>query len=203
MLAFSFLFAALAIPTALAGSALRLRQSGCKGSIPGKIDTASNITINALDSDAANSGGQGLPLVALVATIGGVETTYVLATQATASTLVGSTTFADFSLQNDILAPIIPNTFSANLAVQPGLIIEFASGQIGQAIPEEFCGIANTDPAGGGISEPLLSVNGDTSDFALCMSGPIGVIVFQPNADNSGEYDIDSCTSVDILIFEH
>ncbi|EMD34869.1 hypothetical protein CERSUDRAFT_97438 [Gelatoporia subvermispora B] len=208
MLASSFLLAALAIPAALAGPTLRFRQSGCQGGVFGEIDTAANITLNALDSNAANSGGQGLPLVALVTSDVGVETLYVLATQATAGT--GSNTISEFSLNGGSsisgLAPIVPNTFSANLNVESGQVLEFASGDVGQEIPaDEYCGIANIAPNGQGtpIPEPLLSLRGDTDDFALCMSGDLDIVVFQPTADNGGAYSFDSCTSVDILIFEH
>ena len=79
MLASSFLLAAFALPAVLAGPALRLRQSGCNSGTPGEFGTAPNITLNALDQNAAKSGGQGLPLVALVQSVSMVETIYVLA----------------------------------------------------------------------------------------------------------------------------
>ncbi|EMD34870.1 hypothetical protein CERSUDRAFT_117067 [Gelatoporia subvermispora B] len=200
MFASSLLLAALALPTVLAGPALRLRQSGCNSGTPGEFGTAPNITLNALDTNAANSGGQGLPLVALITSVSMVEAIYVLATQASASTRPGQV--LDFSLENGVLAPIIPNTFSGDLDVQSGDVLQFASGNVAQLVPAEYCGFANTDPNGGGIAQPLLGLNGDTSDFALCMSGDLDIAVFQPTADNGGAYSLDSCTSVDILIFE-
>lgn len=61
----------------------------------------------------------------------------------------------------------------------------------------------NTDPTNGSVSRPLLSIQGDISDFALCESGDLNVVVFQPTSDNFGTYDFGSCYSVDILIFEN
>ncbi|EMD35789.1 hypothetical protein CERSUDRAFT_115741 [Gelatoporia subvermispora B] len=202
MIASSIILAALAIPAALASPSLRLRQvPGCNSGTPGEFNSAPNITFNALETSQVASGDDGIPLVAATISNAGDETLYVLATEASAGS--GSGTVTDFSLESGVLAPIVPDEFSGSLNVQSGGILEFASGNVGQEVSAEYCGFANTDPSGGSIPQPLLALDGDTSDFALCESNDLNVVVFEATADNSGAYDFSTCVSVDILIFEY
>ncbi|EMD35786.1 hypothetical protein CERSUDRAFT_115739 [Gelatoporia subvermispora B] len=204
MIALSLLAAAVALPAVLASPAMRLRQvfpPGCGAGAPGDFDTASNVSLTALNTTLPNSNSDGVPLVAVMTDIFGAQSNYELATEASVSLQF---TVSDFSLENGALVPIVSNQQSTDLDVISGDILKFSSAT-GGTLPsraEIYCGIANTDPAGGGIPEPLLSLQGDTSDFALCEADGVNVVVYQPS-DNFGSYDFSTCYSVDILIFEH
>ncbi|OCH89960.1 hypothetical protein OBBRIDRAFT_826227 [Obba rivulosa] len=205
MLAFSFLAAALSLPAVIASPALRLRQvfpPGCGTGAPGDFDTTPSLSLAALNTTLPNSSSNGTPLVAAMTDIFGAQSNYVLATKASAEASL-KFTVSDFSLETGALSPIVSNQNSADQDVSPGDPLEFSSSTGSISGPEIYCGIANTDPAGGGIPEPLLSLNGDTSDFSLCQSGELTVVVYEPTSDNFGVYDFDSCYGVDLLIFEH
>lgn len=62
-------------------------------------------------------------------------------------------------------------------------------------------GQANTDPNGGGILNPVLSIEGDADGFNLCQTGNLNVVVFQPTP-TSLNYDFDSCYEVAIVILQ-
>lgn len=133
-------------------------------------------------------------------------------------------THSDFALKNGSLTPIVGNQESTDSDVSPGGTLEF---QTGTTAPGEivtpaqiYCGIVSskpistnspdschiaqsiTDPAGRG-TQPRLSIQGNSSDFSLCQSGDLNVVVFEATSDNFGSYDYDSCYGVAILIFEH
>jgi len=65
-----------------------------------------------------------------------------------------------------------------------------------------FCGVADTDPAGGGTGFPQLALNGHTDLFSLCMTGPAGSpgsqnnVVYNASATNSAGFIFDTCYSV-------
>jgi len=206
MVAFSFLAAAVALPLVLASPALQLRQdfpAGCGSTnFPGDFNTASDISLTALNTTLPNSISTGAPLAVALIDIFGAESSYLLATAASAEAGLKFTS-NDFALTNGALTPIVANQKSTDSDVVAGSTLEFQSATGGKiATPAQvYCGLANTD-AGGGISEPLLSIQGDSSDFSLCQSGDLNVVVFEPTSDNSA-YDFDSCYGVDILIFEH
>ncbi|EMD35785.1 hypothetical protein CERSUDRAFT_115738 [Gelatoporia subvermispora B] len=200
MVALSLLAAVVALPAVIASPTIRLRQNGppgCGNGAPGDFDSAASITLTALNTTLPNSNDNGAPLVASEIEIFGAESSWVLTTQASASLRL---TVSDFTLQTGALLPVSSNGQEfADSAVEPGDGIgfqRFPGNAPSGSLSEIYCGIVNTGLAGGNSSQPLLSIQGNSSNFALCESDGLNVVVFQPE-------DSDGCYPVEILIFEH
>lgn len=190
--------AALALPTGQLDA--RATSPWCSGLGPGAFDSAENFTLAAYNTTLPNANATGAPLVlGQAGAVDGAEFE-VLSTWATYS-------YNDWPTLSLSAGALIPNsqygarTTDAN--VTSGSPIVFVTSVDAPAPVQIYCAVADIDPTGGG-EYPLLSLNGDTDGFALCLN-EIGAyeqnnIIWQPTPNNGGEYVYDTCYPVNIQI---
>jgi len=204
----------LACATAVAASPVsrsllhaRQHQPGpwCDGLGAGIFDIAPNITLAAFNTTLPNANDTGAPLVmGQAGAVDGAEFK-ILSTWA-------SFPFNDFptmSLNNGTLLPNSPDgpisvsDSNVTVAAEPLWVLTTFDLPTPAQI---YCGVADTDPAGGGTGFPLLAVHGDTDHFSLCSAGDFPLaqtnVVWRASAINDGSYNFTSCYPVHIQIVE-
>ncbi|KAF9064234.1 hypothetical protein BDP27DRAFT_1367372 [Rhodocollybia butyracea] len=74
---------------------------------------------------------------------------------------------------------------------------------VDDGIAEDYCEVANTDPAGSIVDGPLLAADGATDGWAICNrtdNAQYQGVVFQP-ASYSSDYDFDFTTCQNVAIY--
>ncbi|KAJ3539002.1 hypothetical protein NM688_g6430 [Phlebia brevispora] len=172
----------------------------CSGLGVGAFDVAYNFTLAAYNSTLPNSNTTGVPLV--VGWNGATEEAELKVLSTYASYPYND--FPTFSMVNGTLHPNSPNNLSiVDNVVSDGDEPSFLQTNEPATAAQIYCGVADTDPAGGGTGFPELAVNSDTDSFFLCSTGDYRFaqnnIVYKPNL-NSYSYNYSSCYPVKIQI---
>lgn len=114
---------------------------------------------------------------------------------------VDSTNTTLFALQSGTLyTNDTVDSFEIASLVSNGTIISFFNTP-NQVVANQFCAIANADPAGG-IPDPTLALLGDPDSFSICKTisiPPASAVVYNASANNPN-YNIDDCTQVQIRL---
>ncbi|GJE94057.1 hypothetical protein PsYK624_102250 [Phanerochaete sordida] len=201
---FAAILALASASAAAAAPALSARQTPvgpqCAGLGPGAFDIASNFTLAAWNATGSNANDTGVPLVlGQAGAVDGAEFK-ILSTWAS----FPYDDFPELSLEHGALSGTGPmgNVAAAGnvtAGIPPGFIVPGSSIETPFQI---YCGVADTDPAHGGL--PQLAVFGDTDSFSLCPAShaPLAQtnVVYKPSADNYGEYLFDECYPVKLHI---
>ncbi|GBE78920.1 hypothetical protein BKA93DRAFT_829460 [Sparassis latifolia] len=186
---------------AVALPVLQVRQSSgswCANLGGGAFDTARNFTLSAFNATTPDSGGAQLVLGQAGSTEG--KEFGVLSTFAS----YPYNQFPSFSLNSGALLPNYEESgmYSSDLSVAAGSPPTFEYSTQSQDLDPSaqiYCAVADTDPNGGSMY-PMLAVNEQTDGFSLCLTGDganaQNNVVFQPTADNNGEYVYSSCYPV-------
>jgi len=194
-------FASVTFALPMGPALTRRAESWCAGLGPGGFDTAQNFTLAAVNTTLANTNAVGVPLVlGQAGAVDGAEFE-VLSTYA-------SYPYNDFPSLSLISGALIPNSAtgatSADANVTSGGVVTFVTTSLDLPTPAQiYCAVADIDPEEGS-PYPILSVNGDTDGFALCLNsdGPLAQnnIVWQPTEDNGDEYLYDTCYPVNVQL---
>ncbi|OCH89963.1 hypothetical protein OBBRIDRAFT_777746 [Obba rivulosa] len=185
----------------------RQHQPGpwCDGLGAGVFDIAPNVTLAALNSTLPNANSTGAPLV--MGQAGAVDgaSFKILSTWA-------SFPFNDFPTMSLNNGSLIPNAAIGVVSAADNNVTEASAPSWIlttfdlPASVQIYCGVADTDPAGGGTGFPLLAVHGDTDHFSLCSAGDFTNaqtnIIWRASAVNDGSYNFTSCYPVHIQIIE-
>ncbi|KAI0791366.1 hypothetical protein C8Q75DRAFT_757911 [Abortiporus biennis] len=195
MIFFKVLSIVLLISSSLA--APLVVEPWCGNLGPGSFDVSNNFTLSAYTSDPTQ--GQQLVLGRYGKILN--QERFVLATKLTSPP--HDHQFSIFSLDNGTLIPHGPSEITAiDNNVVPGGIITFTLSISGHPLTpaQIYCGVASTDPAGGGEGYPRLALNGDTNSFSLCSQGSFSdaqtVLVYK--AQSGASYDFSTCTTVHV-----
>ncbi|PSR77075.1 hypothetical protein PHLCEN_2v8064 [Hermanssonia centrifuga] len=172
----------------------------CNGLGPGAFDIAYNFTLDAYNSTLPNSNSTGAPVV--IGQAGAVDGASFKIFSTWASYPYND--YPNFSLLSGAFHPNYEGGLDVGISdsnVTAGNPPSFIVTSLDLPAPAQiYCGVADTDPYGGGTGYPLLAVNGDTDSFALCSAGDYYLaqtnVIYKPTADNSGQYLFDSCYSV-------
>ncbi|KZT63555.1 hypothetical protein DAEQUDRAFT_680177 [Daedalea quercina L-15889] len=198
---FSSLLALLAVTSIALASPLAPRTGAwCEG-LGITYDTSYNFTLAALNTTLANANSTGAPLVpGQNGATDGAEYE-VLSTWATYPYL----DFPTMSLVDGVLTPNSANGVpSYDMQAIEGQPLQFFTTSESSSGPSAqiYCAIVDTDPDFQGL--PLLAVNGEADNFALCMSGDESYaqnnVVWRPTADNNGMYLYETCYNVTLQL---
>ncbi|EMD35782.1 hypothetical protein CERSUDRAFT_115735 [Gelatoporia subvermispora B] len=200
--------AAFASPVSRGLLHARQHQPGpwCDGLGAGVFDIAPQITLAALNTTLPNANNTGAPLV--MGQAGAVDGASFAILSTFASFPFNE--FPTLSLLNGTLIPNLPGGILANASdssVAAGTAPSWIITGLDLPTPAQiYCGVADTDPAGGGTGFPLLALNGDTDHFSLCSAGDFHAaqtnIIWRASSVNDGSYNFTSCYPVHIQIIE-
>lgn len=196
----------------------QVSEPWCAGFGGGAFDISYNFTLTAYNITDATLGPftqVGDPLVVGIKDEYGAVSVGVLATAAsvTAAALpYGPSPFLGFNLTSGELQPLPAPGLSYSVyssdyessGGEPAFQFSELSWELDPPA-QIYCGIANTDPAGGGNPHPQLAIDDETDNFYLCADNlGYNEVVHNPSAKYASEfgYDLDTCYPVTVHIID-